>query len=90
MITFRKQKSLFCFSPSFGKDSDDEEATEQLTGEVDVTFMPHDDLEISYYGTNYPQLKWHTHVCRMCKSKKQAWHQTTRVHACARTYTRVK
>ena len=40
------------FSPSFGKDSDDEVATEQLTGvvdaRVDVTFMPNDDSEISY------------------------------------------
>ena len=30
------------FSPSFGKDTDDEVATEQLTA-VDVTFMPHDN-----------------------------------------------
>ena len=41
------------FSPSFGKDSDDEVATEQLhvsaivDVQVDVTFMPHDDPEIS-------------------------------------------
>ena len=28
-----------------------------------------------------------THVC---KSKKHMWHQTTRVHTCARIYTRVK
>ena len=35
------------FSPSFGKDFDDEAATEQLTAVVDVTFMPHDDPEIS-------------------------------------------
>ena len=41
------------FSPSFGKDSDDEVAIEQLhvsaivDVQVDVTFMPHDDLEIS-------------------------------------------
>ena len=38
------------FSPSFGKDSDDEVATEQLTAvvdaRVDVTFMPHDVVEI--------------------------------------------
>ena len=39
------------------------------------------------YGTNHPQLKRHTRVCRMCKSKK------TRVasnHSCAHIYTRVK
>ena len=30
------------FSPSFGKDHDDEVATEQLTA-VNVTFMPHDN-----------------------------------------------
>ena len=39
------------FSPSFGKDSNDEIATEQLTAavdaQVDVTFMPHDDPAIS-------------------------------------------
>ena len=34
------------------------------------------------YGTNHSQLKRHTRVCRVCKSKKHAWHQTTRVHAC--------
>ena len=31
------------FSPSFGKDSDDELPTEQLTAVVDVTFMPHNN-----------------------------------------------
>ena len=36
----------------------------------------------SRYGTNHPQLKWHTCVTRVCKSKKHAWHQTTRVHVC--------
>ena len=35
------------FSPSFGKDSDDEIATEQLTAVVDSTFLPHDNPEIS-------------------------------------------
>ena len=38
-----------------------------------------------YYSTNHPQLKWymcHTHVCRICKSKEHAWHQTTHVHVC--------
>ena len=39
------------FSLSFGKDSDGEVATEQLTGvvdaRVDVTFMPDNDPEIS-------------------------------------------
>ena len=42
-ITFWKQ-NLFGwlgFSLSFGKDSDDEVVTEQLTAVVDVTFMPH-------------------------------------------------
>ena len=41
------------FSSSFGKDSDDEVSTEQLTAVVDAwvddTFMPHDYLEISQY-----------------------------------------
>ena len=35
------------FSPSFGKDSDDKIATEQLTALVDVTFMPYNNPEIS-------------------------------------------
>ena len=49
IIAFRKQKSLgqLGFSTSFGKDSDDEVATQQLTAVVDVMFMPHDDPEIS-------------------------------------------
>ena len=34
------------------------------------------------YGTNHPQLKRHTRVTRVCKSKKHTWHQTTHVHAC--------
>ena len=42
---------LLGFSPSFGKDSDDEVATKQLTAVVsavvDVTFLPHDNPEIS-------------------------------------------
>ena len=48
VTAFRKQMSLWLigFSPSFGEDSDDELATEQLTvvvdAQVDVTFMPHD------------------------------------------------
>ena len=36
---------LLGFSPSFGRDSDDEVATKQLTAVVDV--MPHDNPEIS-------------------------------------------
>ena len=53
IIAFRKQNPLrlIGLSPSFGKDSDDKGATKQLTAvvdaHVDVTFMPHDDLEIS-------------------------------------------
>ena len=38
---------LLDFSPSFGKDSDDEVATKQLTAVVDVTFLPYDYPEIS-------------------------------------------
>ena len=34
---------LLGFSPSFGKVSDDEVATKQLTAVVDVTFLPHDN-----------------------------------------------
>ena len=34
------------FSPSFGKDSDDELPTEQPIAVVDVTFMPHNNPEI--------------------------------------------
>ena len=49
IIAFRKQKShwLIGLSPLLGKDSDDEVATEQLTAVVDVTFLPHDNPEIS-------------------------------------------
>ena len=50
-ISETKALWLLGFSPSFGKDFDDEVATEQLTGvvdvRVDVTFMPHNDPEIS-------------------------------------------
>ena len=35
--------NLFGFSPSFGKDSNHEVATEQLTAVVDVTFIPHNN-----------------------------------------------
>ena len=45
-----RNKTLFGwlnFSPSFDKDADDEVATEQLIAEVDVAFIPHDNLEIS-------------------------------------------
>ena len=45
IITFHKQKPVS--SPSFGKDSDNEVATELLTAVVDVTFMPHNNSEIS-------------------------------------------
>ena len=39
---------LLGFSPSFGKDSDDEVATKQLVSAVvNVTFLPHDNPEIS-------------------------------------------
>ena len=38
---------LLGFSPSFGKDSDNEVATKQLTAVVDFTFLPHDNPEIS-------------------------------------------
>ena len=38
---------LLGFLPSFGKDSDDEVATKQLTAVVDVTFLLHDNPEIS-------------------------------------------
>ena len=31
------------FSPSFGKDPDNEVATEQLTAVVDITFVPHNN-----------------------------------------------
>ena len=59
IIKFGQQKSLWLieFSPSFGNDSDDEVATEQLTVvvfvRVDVTFMPHDDPEISYWPNQF-------------------------------------
>ena len=55
IIAFRKQKSLRLIGllTIICKDSDDKVATKQLTAivdaRVDVTFMPHDDLEISDY-----------------------------------------
>ena len=36
-----EKRSWALFSLSFGNDSDDEIATEQLTTVVDVTFVPH-------------------------------------------------
>ena len=45
IITIHKQKLVF--SSSFGNDSDNEVATELLTAVVDVTFMPHNNSEIS-------------------------------------------
>ena len=47
IIAFWKHKLLWDFSPLFGKDCDDEVATEQLTAVVDITFMPHDNPEMS-------------------------------------------
>ena len=55
IIAFRKQQSFWLIGLftiiNFGKDSNDEVATEQLTAivdaKVDVTFMPHDGPEIS-------------------------------------------
>ena len=41
------ETKILGFSPSFGKDSDNELATEQLIAVVDVTFMLHDNPEIS-------------------------------------------
>ena len=37
----------WAFHRHLAQDFDDEVATEQLTAVVDVTFMPHDNLEIS-------------------------------------------
>ena len=37
------------FSPSFGKDPDDEVAPEQLTAVEVVTFMPHDNRKYQRY-----------------------------------------
>ena len=37
------------FSPSFGKDPDDEVASEQLTAVKVVTFMPHDNQKHQRY-----------------------------------------
>ena len=56
IMAFQKQKSLWLnFSPPFGKDSDEEVATEQLTQEltakVDVTFMPHENILIVWMFT---------------------------------------
>ena len=49
IIAIRNQKLFgwLGFSSSFGKDSDDEVATEQLSAVVDVTFMPHNNPKIS-------------------------------------------
>ena len=48
-ITFQNKTFwLIEFSPSFGKDADGKVAIEQLTAEVDVIFMPHNNAEISY------------------------------------------
>ena len=49
IVAFQKQKSLWLLGllPSFGKDSDEEVATEQSTVVVDVTFMPCNNPEIS-------------------------------------------
>ena len=52
IIPFRKQRFLWLIGllPSFGIDSDNEVATEQLTAvgtRIDFTFMQHDDPEIS-------------------------------------------
>ena len=44
------ETKVFAFLPSLDKDSNDEVDTEQLTAvvdAVDVTFMPHDNPEIS-------------------------------------------
>ena len=49
-ITFWKQKFVWLigfFITISQKDSNDEVATKQLTAIVDVTFMPHDNPEIS-------------------------------------------
>ena len=50
----QKQKPVWLiglFTITFGKDSDDEVATEQLTAVVDVTFMPHDNPVIFWTVT---------------------------------------
>ena len=48
-IAFQKQMSLWHIGlfTIFGKDSDDEVATEQQTAVVHVTFWPHNNPEIS-------------------------------------------
>ena len=48
IIAFWKQKPFWLIRlfTIFGKDSDDEVATEQLTAVVDVTFIPHDNRNI--------------------------------------------
>ena len=38
---------LLGFSPSFDKDSDDKVAIKQLTAVADVTFLSHDNPEVS-------------------------------------------
>ena len=45
-------------------------------------YIRQDNTETKAFGTNHPQLEWHTRVTHMFKSKKHAWHQTMRVHAC--------
>ena len=49
IIVFWKQKLFWLIGLFiiFAKASDDEIGTEQLTAVVDVTFMPHDNPEIS-------------------------------------------
>ena len=49
IIAFWKQKPFWLIRlfTIFGKDFDDEVATEQLTAIIDVTFMSHDNPEIS-------------------------------------------
>ena len=50
IIAFWKLKSLWLIGLftiiNFGKDSNDEVATEQLTAVVNFTFLPHDNPEI--------------------------------------------
>ena len=43
------ETKVLCFSPSFGKDPDDEVAPEQLTAVKVVTFMPHDNQKYQRY-----------------------------------------
>ena len=46
-ISETKPSWLIGFSPSFGKDFDDEVATEELIVVVNVTFVPRDNPQIS-------------------------------------------